>query len=76
MAREVAAILGHALEDPAKSELLPYGPPAIQVQVENPDLCLRYSALVFENVAVQPSPLWLQQRLTAIGLNPSTISST
>ena len=70
MAREVAAILGHALEDPAKSELLPYGPPAIQVQVENPDLCLRYSALVFENVAVQPSPLWLQQRLTAIGLNP------
>jgi phenylalanyl-tRNA synthetase beta chain len=70
MAREVAAILGHALRDPANIELLPPGPPAIQVQVENPDLCLRYSALVFENVSVQPSPLWLQQRLTAIGLNP------
>jgi phenylalanyl-tRNA synthetase beta chain len=70
MAREVAAILGHALKDPAKSELLPHGPAAIQVQVENPGLCLRYSALVFENVTVQPSPLWLQQRLTAIGLNP------
>src|SRR5262249_13186568 len=30
----------------------------------------RYSALVFENVKVQPSPPWLQARLTAIGLNP------
>ncbi len=25
---------------------------------------------MFENVTVQPSPLWLQYRLTAIGLNP------
>src|SRR5262249_20263415 len=44
--------------------------PAIQVRIENLDLCPRYSALVFENVTVQPSPLWLQARLTAIGLNP------
>jgi phenylalanyl-tRNA synthetase beta chain len=70
LAREVAAILNLALKDPAKTELLPHGPPAIHVQVENPGLCPRYSALVFENVAVQPSPPWLQQRLTAIGLNP------
>ena len=32
-------------------------------------LCPRYSALVFENVTVRPSPLWLQYRLEAIGLN-------
>jgi phenylalanyl-tRNA synthetase beta chain len=70
MAREVAAILGRALKDPANVGLLPNGPAAIRVQVENPDLCMRYSALVFENVTVQPSPLWLQQRLTAIGANP------
>ena len=25
---------------------------------------------MFDNVTVQPSPLWLQYRLTAIGLNP------
>ena len=25
---------------------------------------------MFENVTVRPSPLWLQYRLTAIGLNP------
>jgi phenylalanyl-tRNA synthetase beta chain len=70
MAREVAAILGLELTDPARLDLLPQGPAAIQIQIEDLDLCPRYSALVFENVTVQPSPLWLQYRLTAIGLNP------
>ena len=70
MAREVAAILGHKLKDPARLELLPAGPPAVQVEIADLDLCPRYSALVFENVKVQPSPLWMQARLTAIGLNP------
>jgi phenylalanyl-tRNA synthetase beta chain len=70
MAREVAAILGLPLTDPARLELLPKGAPAIKVQIEDLALCPRYSALVFENVTVQPSPLWLQYRLTAIGLNP------
>ena len=70
MAREVAAILGLKLKDPVKLSLLPQGPPAVQVRIEDLNLCPRYSALVFENVTVQPSPLWLQCRLTAIGLNP------
>ena len=70
MAREVSAILGHPLGDPVRLDLLPNDPPAIKVQIENLDLCPRYSALVFENVRVGPSPLWLQYRLTAIGLNP------
>src|SRR5207302_6053254 len=70
MAREVAAILGLELRDPARLELLPQGDAAIKIQIEDLDLCPRYSALVFENVTVQPSPLWLQYRLTAIGLNP------
>jgi phenylalanyl-tRNA synthetase beta chain len=70
MAREVAAILGHKLKNPARLELLPQGPAAVNIQIEDLDLCPRYSALVFENVRVQPSPWWLQYRLTAIGLNP------
>src|SRR6185369_16496536 len=45
------------------------GDAAIKVAIENFDLCPRYSALVFENVTVGPSPLWLQYRLEAIGLN-------
>jgi phenylalanyl-tRNA synthetase beta chain len=70
MAREVAAISGGQLKDPVKADLLPSGPGAIKVRIEDFDLCPRYSALVFDNVKVQPSPLWLQARLTAIGLNP------
>lgn len=70
MAREVAAILGLKLKDPARLDLLPSGPAAIKVKIEDYQLCPRYSALVFENVTVRPSPPWLQARLTAIGLNP------
>ena len=70
MAREVAALLGRKLKNPVRLELLPEGPAAVDIQIEDLNLCPRYSALVFENVRVQPSPLWLQYRLTAIGLNP------
>jgi phenylalanyl-tRNA synthetase beta chain len=70
MAREVAAITRRALLDPVKSGLLPGGPAAINVAIEDLDLCPRYSALVFDEVTVRPSPLWLQCRLTALGLNP------
>jgi phenylalanyl-tRNA synthetase beta chain len=69
MAREVAAITGSRLK-PLKGEALPTGPAAVKVAIENLELCPRYSALVFSNVKVGPSPLWLQYRLTAIGLNP------
>ncbi len=70
MAREVAAIVGGKLKDPARLDLLPAGDPAIQVRIEDLNLCPRYSALVFDGVTVRPSPFWLQARLTAIGLNP------
>jgi len=70
MAREVAAISGRPLLDPVKPELLPSGPSPIRVEIADYDLCPRFSAIVFENVKVAPSPLWLQYRLSAIGLNP------
>jgi phenylalanyl-tRNA synthetase beta chain len=70
MAREVAAIVRRPLCDPVKPELVPLDAAAIGVDIEDLDLCPRYSALVFENVTIKPSPLWLQYRLTAIGLNP------
>jgi phenylalanyl-tRNA synthetase beta chain len=70
MAREVAAILGLPLTDPVHQEFLPAGPPAIDVRIDDLALCPRYSALVFDNVKVEPSPLWLQYRLLSVGLNP------
>jgi phenylalanyl-tRNA synthetase beta chain len=70
MSREVSAILRKPLRDPVDLTVLPNsGDPAIGVSIEDFDLCPRYSALVIENVTVQPSPLWLQYRLESIGLN-------
>ncbi|MBZ5673239.1 MAG: phenylalanine--tRNA ligase subunit beta [Acidobacteriia bacterium] len=69
MAREVAAILGRKLVDPVKPAQFPGAAP-VRVSIEDHTLCPRYSALVFENVTVKPSPEWLQQRLEAVGLNP------
>ncbi len=70
MAREVAAILGRKLKNPVRTDLLPSGAASIAVEIKDLDLCPRYSALVFENVSIQPSPLWLQRRMITIGLNP------
>ncbi len=69
MARELAAITGAKLKDPANGSLLPTGDPLYTVEIEDHALSPRYSALVFENVTIQPSPLWLQARLEAAGMN-------
>jgi phenylalanyl-tRNA synthetase beta chain len=69
MAREVAAITGLTVVDPVKPNLLPGGPSLVKIQIADYALCPRYTALVFENVTVGPSPLWLQARLEYLGLN-------
>ena len=38
------------------------------VEIQEPDLCGRYTARVIENVKVGPSPDWLIRRLEAVGL--------
>jgi len=42
----------------------------LRVRIEEARLCSRYSALVVDNIAVGPAPLWLQQRLINVGLRP------
>ena len=42
----------------------------ITITVERPDLCPRFTARIFENVTIGPSPLWLKQRLMAAGQRP------
>jgi len=41
-----------------------------QITVEAPDLCPRFTARVFENVTIGPSPPWLKARLMAAGQRP------
>ena len=40
------------------------------VTVEVPELCPRFTARVFTDVKIGPSPLWLKARLTAAGQRP------
>jgi phenylalanyl-tRNA synthetase beta chain len=38
------------------------------VDILDPDLCPRYSARIIKDVTIKPSPLWMRQRLEAVGL--------
>ncbi|HEV2075632.1 MAG TPA: phenylalanine--tRNA ligase subunit beta [Thermoleophilaceae bacterium] len=75
VAREVHAITGAPLaEDPAERDAEPSGPGTAEdhasVEIADPEVCLRFTARVFCDVKVGPSPLWLKQRLTAAGQRP------
>ncbi len=40
------------------------------VEIENPELCARYSAVYLTDVKINDSPNWLKNRLKCIGLEP------
>lgn len=42
----------------------------IDINIEAPEACRRYAAMVVQGIQVKESPAWLKQRLTAIGLRP------
>jgi phenylalanyl-tRNA synthetase beta chain len=75
VAREVHAITGAPLAPEPWAEDAPAegsGKAAdyASVTVEVPDLCPRFTARVFEDVEIGPSPLWLAARLAAAGQRP------
>ena len=73
VAREVHAATGAPLAPaPWSEDLGSLGgePEGIGVVVECPELCPRFTARVFEEVTVGPSPLWLVARLLAAGMRP------
>jgi len=72
VARELHAATGAALAPPpwAQDPGSPGELTAASVRVECPELCPRFTARVFEDVKIGPSPLWLKARLTAAGQRP------
>jgi phenylalanyl-tRNA synthetase beta chain len=75
VAREVHAITGAPLAvDPwaedAPAEGEGEASDYASVRVEVPELCPRFTARVFTDVEIGPSPLWLQARLAAAGQRP------
>jgi phenylalanyl-tRNA synthetase beta chain len=72
LAREVHSATGAPLAPPpwAEDRGTPGYVPGAHVRVEAPDLCPRFTARVFENVTIGPSPRWLKARLIAAGMRP------
>ena len=74
VARDLHAVTGAALaEDPTHADAEPRGDDSaddhISIEID-PEVCLRFTARVFEDVKIGPSPLWLKQRLMAAGQRP------
>jgi phenylalanyl-tRNA synthetase beta chain len=69
VARELHAATGAPLAaEPWSDDAGSPGPLAgAEVRVECPDLCPRFTARIFEDVTIAPSPPWLKARLTGAG---------
>ena len=75
VARDLHAVTAATLaEDPAARDAEPSGDDDAEdhasVEIADPEVCLRFTARVFEDVKIGPSPLWLKQRLMAAGQRP------
>ncbi len=42
----------------------------LDIEIENPVLCPRYTARMVKNVKIAPSPAWMRERLRASGVRP------
>jgi len=71
VAREVAALTGKPLDIPRTKldEIDEHIEDYVRVTIES-NLCRRYSARVVRNVRVEPSPVWMQERLINAGIRP------
>jgi phenylalanyl-tRNA synthetase beta chain len=72
VARELHAATGAPLApEPWSEDPGTLGPLlGAEVEVLCPELCPRFTARIFENVRIAPSPPWLKARLTAAGQRP------
>lgn len=77
VARELAGIQGLKFESPdwyknnipfnkGSSEVIK----GLDVTIDSPEICPRYMAIAFDNVTIEPSPVWLQSDLNRLGVRP------
>jgi phenylalanyl-tRNA synthetase beta chain len=71
VAREVAALQAVPLADMPGDQVHGHAPDRqVAVEVDDYEGCPRYIGRLFENVRIEPSPLWLKARLLAAGMRP------
>jgi phenylalanyl-tRNA synthetase beta chain len=70
VAREIAVLFDRSLKLPAaqpKASSVPTSS-AVSLRIDCLDLCPRYLARVIRGAKIGPSPMWMQRRLTALGV--------
>ena len=72
IAREVAAISGEKVTEPDSvyPEQGANIEDRVRIEVEDPDLCYRYSASLISGVKIGQSPSWIQDALIKVGQRP------
>jgi phenylalanyl-tRNA synthetase beta chain len=72
LARETAALTDKVLREPANSytESGRLIEDLVEVVIEDPELCPRFTASIIEGVTIGPSPPWMQERLLRHGMRP------
>lgn len=73
IAREIAVMLGLPLKPydvTNPTEFARPDLPAVPIEIDDAELCPRYTALVMKGLKAQPSPLWMQARLARCGQRP------
>ena len=68
---DVSAVTGNSLKTP---EIVHFEndstKKSIKIDITVPEDCNRYAGVIIRNIEVKPSPIWLQNHLRSIGLNP------
>ena len=72
IARELSALYHRPVRNPAAAAKLRLSREAIPytIEIDEPELCPRYTGLVMAGIQVAPSPAWMQLRLEAAGMRP------
>lgn len=69
IARELAATFKLKLY-PHEPKVQPQGTEKMEVVIDNPSVCPRFTCLMMKGIKVGPSPAWMQARLIQCGLRP------
>ncbi|NJK90934.1 MAG: phenylalanine--tRNA ligase subunit beta [Blastochloris sp.] len=70
LARELVALGAVPVARPESPVLARRGQGAWKLDIQDRELCPRYTVAAFEQVRVAESPAWLQEKLRAMGLRP------
>jgi len=70
IAREVAAVFDLPLKKPQACMAGQLQKGDISVEIDDPDLCGRYTGRVIKGVTIGDSPLWIKERLEKCGIRP------